>query len=128
MKPADDTELERIRRDAHRVLQAMNNSPISAMDASFYQHYAEELRLIVEELLAIHPPKLHVEDVRVWLLWNCADPVGCFTTEAAAHEARADLQHRLQCEYGADTNLLETITVTTALLPLPLTTEGDRQR
>lgn len=55
MKPADDSGLERVRRDAHRILHAMDNTPIAAMDANFYQHYAEELRLIVEELLGTGP-------------------------------------------------------------------------
>lgn len=51
MKPTDDSRLEQVRRDAHRILQEMDNTPIAAMDANFHQHYAEELRLIVEELL-----------------------------------------------------------------------------
>lgn len=53
MNPTDDTGLERVRRDAHRILHAMDNTPIAAMDANFYQHYAQELRLIVEELLGV---------------------------------------------------------------------------
>lgn len=53
----------------------------------------------------------------VWLLWDCADLVAVFDTEADAYEARADLQHRLLCNYGPDLELLETITVTTARAP-----------
>lgn len=52
----------------------------------------------------------------VWLLWDCTDPVGVFTSEAAALESRADLQHRLLCDHGPIPELLETITITTALL------------
>lgn len=53
----------------------------------------------------------------VWLLWDCTEPVGVFTTEAAALDSRADLQHQLLlCDYGPIPELLETITITTALL------------
>jgi hypothetical protein len=37
---------------AARILRAMGDTPIPAMDATFYAHYAEELRMLVEELLA----------------------------------------------------------------------------
>ena len=40
------------REEARRILHAMNDTPIAAMDANYYQHYAEELRLLVEDLLA----------------------------------------------------------------------------
>ncbi len=52
----------------------------------------------------------------VWLLWDCTDPVGLFTSEAAALESRADLQHWLLCNCGPIPELLETITITTAPL------------
>ena len=56
----------------------------------------------------------------VWLLWDCADLVAVFDTEADAYEARADLQHRLLCHYGTNLEFLETITVTTAQGPAVL--------
>ncbi len=49
----------------------------------------------------------------VWLLWDCTDPVGVFTTETGALESRADLQHQLFCDYGPIPELVETITITT---------------
>ncbi|MBK9474666.1 MAG: hypothetical protein IPL94_00090 [Tetrasphaera sp.] len=50
----------------------------------------------------------------VWLLRDCTDPAGVFTTEVAALESRADLQRRLLCDYGPIPERLETITITTA--------------
>ena len=53
----------------------------------------------------------------VWLLWDCTDPVGIFTSEEAAQEARADLQHQILCQYGPKADLLESTTITTAHVP-----------
>ncbi len=63
-----------------------------------------------------HRPPSPTADL-VWLLWDCTDPVGVFTTRAAALESRADLQHQLLCDYGPNPELLETITITTARVP-----------
>ena len=101
---------------AARILQAMADTPIPAMDSTFYAHYAEELRMLVEELLADrHPVPASV--TRVWLVWSCHDIAGSYSTEHAAREARADLQHQLLCQYGPDADLLESITITTAHVP-----------
>jgi len=35
----------------------MNDTPLDAMDASYYVHYAEELRLLVEDFVALHTPR-----------------------------------------------------------------------
>ena len=107
---------EDLRARAARVLQAMGDTPIPAMDATFYAHYAEELRMLVEELLADRPP-VPASLTRVWLVWNCHDIAGSYSTEHAAREARADLQHQLLCQYGPDADLLESITITTAHVP-----------
>lgn len=114
------TPIEPDREDLHtraaRILQAMGDAPIPRMDATFYAHYAEELRMLVEEFLADrHPVPASV--TRVWLVWNCHDIAGSYSTEHAALEARADLQHELLCQYGPDADLLESITITTAHVP-----------
>ena len=101
---------------ATRILQAMVDTPIPAMDAIFYAQYAEELRMLVEELLAERPP-VPAFVTRVWLVWNCHDIAGSYSTEHAAREARADLQHLLLCQYGPDAELLDSITITTAHVP-----------
>lgn len=107
---------ENLHTRSERILQAMDDTPIPAMDATFYAHYTEELRMLVEELLADRPP-VPASVTRVWLVWNCHDIVGSYSTEHAALEARADLQHRLLCQYGPDAELLESITITTAHVP-----------
>jgi hypothetical protein len=101
---------------AERILNAMADTPIPAMDATFYAHYAEELRMLVEEFLADCPP-VPASVTRVWLVWNCHDIAGSYSTERAALEARTALQHQLLCQYGPDADLLESITITTAHVP-----------
>lgn len=102
-----------IRTRAARILQAMNDTPIPAMDTTFYAHYAEALQGIVEELITHDTPCQPPTD-RVWLIWDCDDIVGSYRTEHDAREARADLQHQLLCRYGPDIELLESITITSA--------------
>lgn len=115
MSPIDPVH-EDLRTRAVRILHAMDDTPIPAMDATFYAHYAEELRMLVEELLADrHPVPASV--TRVWLVWNCHDIAGSYSTQHAAREARADLQHQLLYQYGPDAELLESITITTAHVP-----------
>jgi hypothetical protein len=99
-----------------RILQAMADTPIAAMDAACYAEHAEELRVIIEELLdeAPFPSRL---GTRAWMVWSCDELVGCYPSEHDAREARADLQHQLLCEYGLDVELLESITITAARLP-----------
>jgi len=107
---------EDLRTRAARILRAMGDTPIPVMDATFYAHYAEELRMLVEDLLADRHP-VTAPMTRVWLVWNCHDIAGSYSTEHAAREARADLQHQLLCQYGPDADLLESITITTAHVP-----------
>lgn len=110
-----EPDREDLRTHGARILQAMGDTPIPAMDATFYAHYAEELRMLVEELLADrHPAPASV--TRVWLVWNCHDIAGSYSTEHAAIEARADLQHQLLYEYGPNDELLESITITSTHL------------
>lgn len=107
---------EDVRTRAERILQAMGDTPIPAMDATFYAHYAEELRMLVEELLADRRP-VPASVARVWLVWSCHDIVGSYSTEHAARGARADLQHKLLCQFGPDADLLESITIATSHVP-----------
>ena len=90
------------REEARRILQAMNDTPIAAMDAKFYQHYAEELRLIVEALLA--EPAL---PARVWTAKRRGLLLGVCETQAAEELATAvpDLwlwPHHILTEATAD--------------------------
>lgn len=112
MSSTDNGTLENLQVRASRILQTMDDTPIAAMDALYYAHYAQELRLIVEELLDQPASVDAAAPGRAWLVCDCADLIGVFDSVHAALEARADLQHRLLCQYGPDIDLLESITVT----------------
>ena len=107
---------EDLRTRATRILQAMGDTPIRAMDATFYAHKPEELGRLVEDLLD-DPRPVPASVTRVWRVWNGHDNAGSYSTEHAAREARADLQHQLLCQYGPDADLLESITITAAHVP-----------
>ena len=112
MTPDDPVPTESITQLARRLLRTID----AAMDATFYAHYFEELRMLVEELLDDRPP-VPAAVTRVWLVWNCHDIAGSFPTEHAAIKARATLQRHLLNQHGPDTALLASITITTADVP-----------
>ncbi|WP_431843206.1 hypothetical protein [Calidifontibacter indicus] len=116
MTPDDPLTAGSLTQRAWRMLRAIDSSPIAAMDAPFYAHHIEELRLIVETFLDDIQRAPAAPGRRVWLVWDCDDPVACFTTEHQAIEACADLQHRLMCEYAPSPKLMESISISTALL------------
>lgn len=113
-----EADHEDLRTRAARILHAMDDTPIPAMDATFYAHYFEELRLIVENLLTAASRTSAGHAQRVWLVWDCQDPVACYLSEQEAAEARADLQHQLRCDHGPDPDLTNSITISTAILEL----------
>lgn len=84
----------------------------------------EELRLLVEDLLDRTRTSPAAAE-RVWLVRDCEDLVACCDTEDEAVEARADLQHRRDCDYGPDPDLRESITITPVLVePVHLARTG----
>ncbi|ANS79331.1 hypothetical protein SGUI_1935 [Serinicoccus hydrothermalis] len=104
---------ENLRDRAARILQAMDATPIPAMDVNYYAHYLEELRLLVDEFLA-GAPDPSLTGTRVWLMWDCADLIGSYTTESAARAEHADLQDQLRTDYGEGAQPLDSLTITTA--------------
>lgn len=118
MTPDDLIPTESITRLARRLLRAIDDTPIAAMDPTFYAHYFEELRLIVENLLTAASRTSAGHPQRVWLVWDCQDPVACYLSEQEAAEARPDLQHQLRCDHGPDPDLTNSITISTAILEL----------
>lgn len=118
MTPDDPIPTESFTRPARRLLRTIDDTPIAAMDATFYAHYFEELRLIVENLLTAASRTSAGHAQRVWLVWDCQDPVACYLSEQEAAEARADLQHQLRCDHGPDPDLTNSITISTAILEL----------
>jgi hypothetical protein len=103
---ASDDEVLEVR--AARILRSMDSSPLEGIDASYYEHYAWELRHLVADLLADRgSPR------QVWLVWDCADLAGVFATEATAHEFRADRVAQMVADYGRNP-WADAITVTPA--------------
>ncbi|XVX20201.1 hypothetical protein ACQP1U_18300 [Actinomycetota bacterium] len=118
MTPDDPIPTESITRLARRLLRTIDDTPIAAMDPTFYAHYFEELRLVVENLLTAASRTSAGHAQRVWLVWDCQDPVACYLSEQEAAEARADLQHQLRRDHGPDPDLTNSITISTAILEL----------
>lgn len=107
---------ENLRDRAGRILQTMDATPIPAMDVRYHAHYLEELRLIVDEFLAGSPDP-SVTGTPVWLIWDCADLIDCFTIESAARAEHADLQDQLRTDYGDGAPPPDSLTITTAYVP-----------
>ncbi|GAA1763456.1 hypothetical protein [Nostocoides vanveenii] len=116
MTPGTGAPIETLQQLARRMLHTINDTSIAAMDASFYAHYFEELRLIVEAFLDDTQGAPAVPGHQIWIVWDCADPVACFLTRHEAAEAQADLRHQILCEYGPDPELMQSVTVSTAIL------------
>lgn len=116
MTPHDNTPGESVEQLARRLLRTIHDTPIAAMDATFYAHYFEELRLIVEAFLDPTQARSPRREQRVWLVWDCQDPIACYLTQQEAVEARVDLQHQLWCAHGPDLELSDSITISTAIL------------
>lgn len=128
MTPDDNTPGESVERLARRLLRTIDDTPIAAMDATFYAHYFEELRLIVEAFLDPTQARSPTPEQRFWLVWDCQDPVACYLSEQEATEARADLQHQLRCAHGPDLELSGSITISSAILePARYTQTGVRR-
>lgn len=51
MTPTDDLDVMTLIQPTQAMLLAIDNTPIPDMDAHFYQHYYEEVRLLVDEWL-----------------------------------------------------------------------------
>lgn len=116
MTPQHTLPAEAVTQLARRLREAIAKAPITPTSATFYTHYLEELRSIVEDLLTAASPISAGTAQRVWLVWDCQDPVACYLTQQEASEARADLQHQLRCGHGPDPDLTDSITISTAIL------------
>lgn len=94
---------------AARVLRTLDSTPSEAIDAAGWQHHAEELRHLVEDLLADRgSPR------QVWLVWDCADLAGVFATEADAQACRADRVDQMLTDFGNNDAWADAITITAA--------------
>ncbi len=81
MKPDDDAGLENLRQRTAAMLTAMDDTAIPQMDATFYQHYVEELRLLLEEWQSATIGPCPVAPQRIWQASRRGLPLGMFTGE-----------------------------------------------
>ncbi len=81
MRPSKNPTLKDLRECTRQMLQRIDDTPLAQMDASYYQHYFEELRLLAEEwqARAVPPP---ITPTRVWQATRNDVGVGMFTEEA----------------------------------------------
>ena len=67
------------------MLTAIDDTPIPQMDATFYQHYYEELRLLAQEWLTATTSHCPNMPDQTWVITCDGLPVGlCTTTTATA--------------------------------------------
>ena len=84
MKPIDNPAVENLHQRTAQILTAIDDTPIPQMDATFYQHYYEELRLLIEEwLTATSATPLDLAD-QTWVITRHGVVVGVCTSATVA--------------------------------------------
>ena len=85
MTPLDHPALENLRQRTTAMLTAIDDTPLERIDHGHYQHYYEELRLLVEEwLTATNATPVRLLD-QTWVITRHGVVLGvCTTTTAAA--------------------------------------------
>ena len=83
MKPADNPAVENLRQRTAQMLTAIDDTPIPQMDATFYQHYFEELRLLAQEWLTANTSRFSTLPDQTWVVSIDGLPVGLCTTSTA---------------------------------------------
>lgn len=84
MTPLDHPALEDLRQRTRAMLTAIDDIPLERIDRGHYQHYYEELRLLVEEwLTTTNATPLALPD-QTWVITGHGVVVGVCTTATAA--------------------------------------------
>lgn len=84
MTPINHPDLENLHQRTTAMLTAIDDTPLEAIDHLHYQHYYEELRLLVEEwLTASSATSLALPD-QTWVITRHGAVVGVCTTATAA--------------------------------------------
>ncbi|GAA4395042.1 hypothetical protein GCM10023153_16730 [Ornithinibacter aureus] len=84
MTPLDHPALENLHQRTTAMLTAIDDTPLESIDHVHYQHYCEELRLLIEEWLtatSTAPPDLPDQ---TWAITRHGGVVGVCTTATAA--------------------------------------------
>lgn len=89
MRPSKNPTLKDLRERTTQMLQRIDDTPIAQIDATYYQHYFEELRLLAEKWQArtVKPPP--IKPTKVWRATRNDAWVGIFTEEAVTALVRA---------------------------------------
>ncbi len=84
MTPIDNPALENLHQRTTAMLTTIDDTPLERIDHGHYQHYYEELRLLVEEWLnATSATPLALPD-QTWVITRRGVVVGVCTTATAA--------------------------------------------
>ena len=83
MKPIDNPAVENLRQRTAQMLTAIDDTPIPQMDATFYQHYFEELRLLAQEWLTATTSHCPTLPDHTWVITRDGLLVGLCTTSTA---------------------------------------------
>jgi len=85
MTPIDHPALEDLHQRATAMLTAIDDTPLELVDHGHYQHYYEELRLLVEEWLTATSATPGELPDQTWVITRHGVLLGvCTTTTAAA--------------------------------------------
>jgi len=84
MRPIDNPALQNLHQRTKAMLTAIDDAPLERIDHGHYQHYYEELRLLVQEwLTATSAAPVDLPD-QTWVITRHGVVVGVCTTATAA--------------------------------------------
>ena len=83
MKPIDNPAVENLRQRTAQMLTAIDDTPVRHMDATFHQHYCEELRLLAQEWLTATTSHCPTLPDQTWVITRDGLLVGLCTTSTA---------------------------------------------
>ena len=84
MTPIDNPALQNLHQRTRAMLTAIDDAPLERIDHGHYQHYYEELRLLVEEWLTATSATLVDLPDQTWVITRHGVVVGVCTTATAA--------------------------------------------
>ncbi len=82
MRPRKNPTLQDLRERTRQMLERIDDTPLAQMDATYYQHYFEELRLLAQEWQARAVQSPPITPTTVWRAERNDAWVGMFTEEA----------------------------------------------
>ena len=83
MTPIDNPALENLHQRTAQMLTAIDSTRLSDIDHVHYEHYYEELRLLVEEWLTATKNRASPLPDQTWVVTHDGLPIGLCTTDTA---------------------------------------------